>query len=786
MSNDWRRSRARIRDKRGTTTAGRRRRSNVAGACVVKGMGLTFTRLFSRLFGKREMRILMVGLDAAGKTTILYKLKLGEVVTTIPTVGFNVETVEYRNINFTVWDVGGQSKIRPLWRYYFQNTQGLIFVVDSIDRDRIMDARDELHVILNEDVLRDALLLVFANKQDLPNAMNVAEITDKLGLHSLNKRHWYIQSTCATSGDGLYEGLDWLSSKLASEVFLLFNIFEVSSRLKLYHSHLVFKHHSVDSSLARVVHQGSQMDGESQEFYLESPLSGDHSPQNQSLFPHSSPTGVRCLLCRRSFSLEAEVNDGFEAIHICRECKIMILDDNQTNLSMRDIRRLRRHSRDRFRSLESMEDSFSRRFSQLINLANRHDETQVGGSNTPATRRRGSYYAARSRSRRQQVVLSDNDSDVLDQSDSIFGESDSNLSFGGYGGDSDASVDRHSLFDRDLFLQLENGSSGSSDTDIDPMHAGLDQWNSDDQEDEERYWEEAIWEEHRSVYPHQQFQDATNISPNGDGRVARDDAWFHFRVGEAQARYGDNDFEESGFQPAYVGNPEDYVDARGFEELLEQLAAADNSRRGAPPAAASSVRDLPSVVISDDHERHGTQICAVCKDPLAVDTEAKQLPCNHLYHSFCIVPWLKLRNSCPVCRHELPTDDPEYEETKRNYNITARHEPQPPNTDAEIYYAFTELETEEAPDFNGTSTEPGRVEHPQELNQPRGEGNRIRWLFLAAAPIVSIVGIALAFWLKKPTGEVRIQHNTREQLPQRSQSTVTSPATRNRRWWYFF
>ena len=64
-----------------------------------------------------------VGLDAAGKTTILYKLKLGEVVTTIPTIGFNVETVEYKNISFTVWDVGGQDKIRPLWRHYFQNTQ---------------------------------------------------------------------------------------------------------------------------------------------------------------------------------------------------------------------------------------------------------------------------------------------------------------------------------------------------------------------------------------------------------------------------------------------------------------------------------------------------------------------------------------------------------------------------------------------------------------------------------------------------------------------------------------
>ncbi|CAK9182752.1 unnamed protein product [Ilex paraguariensis] len=180
-------------------------------------MGLTFTKLFSRLFAKKEMRILMVGLDAAGKTTILYKLKLGEIVTTIPTIGFNVETVEYKNISFTVWDVGGQDKIRPLWRHYFQNTQGLIFVVDSNDRDRVVEARDELHRMLNEDELRDAVLLVFANKQDLPNAMNAAEITDKLGLHSLRQRHWYIQSTCATSGEGLYEGLDWLSNNIANK-----------------------------------------------------------------------------------------------------------------------------------------------------------------------------------------------------------------------------------------------------------------------------------------------------------------------------------------------------------------------------------------------------------------------------------------------------------------------------------------------------------------------------------------------------------------------------------------
>jgi ADP-ribosylation factor protein 4 len=151
-------------------------------------MGLTISNLFNRLFGKKQMRILMVGLDAAGKTTILYKLKLGEIVTTIPTIGFNVETVEYKNISFTVWDVGGQDKIRPLWRHYFQNTQGLIFVVDSNDRERALEAKEELTKMLQEDELRDAAVLVFANKQDLPNAMTAAEITEKLGLNQLRGR----------------------------------------------------------------------------------------------------------------------------------------------------------------------------------------------------------------------------------------------------------------------------------------------------------------------------------------------------------------------------------------------------------------------------------------------------------------------------------------------------------------------------------------------------------------------------------------------------------------------
>merc|ERR1712219_97923 len=132
------------------------------------------------MFSNKEMRILMVGLDAAGKTTILYNLKLGEVVTTCPTIGFNVEAVEYKNISFTVWDIGGQDKIRKLWRYYYQGTDGAIFIVDSSDRDRIEDAREELFRMLDNDEMRNAALLVFANKQDLPGAMDTSEMAEKL------------------------------------------------------------------------------------------------------------------------------------------------------------------------------------------------------------------------------------------------------------------------------------------------------------------------------------------------------------------------------------------------------------------------------------------------------------------------------------------------------------------------------------------------------------------------------------------------------------------------------
>ena len=159
----------------------------------------------------------MLGLDAAGKTTVLYKLKLGEVVHSIPTIGFNVEELTYGSLNMSVWDIGGQDRIRKLWRHYYQGTNLLIWVVDANDDSRLEEAREELQGLLKEDELRDAVLLVYANKMDLPHARSVSEIADRLKLHSLQQRKWHVQAASATSGDGLFDGLGWAANVLKTQ-----------------------------------------------------------------------------------------------------------------------------------------------------------------------------------------------------------------------------------------------------------------------------------------------------------------------------------------------------------------------------------------------------------------------------------------------------------------------------------------------------------------------------------------------------------------------------------------
>uniref|UniRef100_A0A3Q3II19 ADP-ribosylation factor-like protein 1 n=1 Tax=Monopterus albus TaxID=43700 RepID=A0A3Q3II19_MONAL len=165
-----------------------------------------FSSLFSGLFGTREMRILILGLDGAGKTTILYQLQVGEVVTTIPAIGFNVETVTYKNLKFQVWDLGGQTSI-PYWRCYYSNTDAVIYVVDSSDRDRMGISKSELVAMLEEE-LKKAILVVFANKQDMDQAMTPTEVANALGLPALKDRKWQIFKTSATKGTGLDEAME--------------------------------------------------------------------------------------------------------------------------------------------------------------------------------------------------------------------------------------------------------------------------------------------------------------------------------------------------------------------------------------------------------------------------------------------------------------------------------------------------------------------------------------------------------------------------------------------------
>ncbi|KAJ4342212.1 Arf GTPase arl1 [Didymella glomerata] len=180
-------------------------------------MGGYISKFSGLIWAKKETRILILGLDNAGKTTLLYRLKIGEVVTTIPTIGFNVESVTYKNLNFNVWDLGGQTSIRPYWRCYYANTAAVIFVIDSTDIDRLSTASEELSAMLNEEELRDAALLVFANKQDQPGAKGAGEISEALRLGELKDRNWSIVACSAVAGTGVDEGMDWLVSNVNND-----------------------------------------------------------------------------------------------------------------------------------------------------------------------------------------------------------------------------------------------------------------------------------------------------------------------------------------------------------------------------------------------------------------------------------------------------------------------------------------------------------------------------------------------------------------------------------------
>ncbi len=127
---------------------------------------------------------------------------------------FNVEELTYKNLTFNCWDVGGQHKIRKLWHHYYTGTDALIYVVDSNDATRFEEAREELHDMLKSDALDNTVLLVYANKQDLPHAQSLAVVAERLGLPAMRTRKWKLVPACAMTGEGLVEGLDWIAQQL--------------------------------------------------------------------------------------------------------------------------------------------------------------------------------------------------------------------------------------------------------------------------------------------------------------------------------------------------------------------------------------------------------------------------------------------------------------------------------------------------------------------------------------------------------------------------------------------
>jgi ADP-ribosylation factor protein 1 len=211
-------------------------------------MGSALKKVSSYFSKQEEARILMCGLDAAGKTTILYVSKLGEVVTTIPTIGFNVETVTYGNLKLTVWDVGGRDKSRALWRHYYQNTSALVFVVDSNDRERVNEACEQLHKMANEEELKNRPILIFANKQDLANVQSLDELKEELQLSKLDemKTKWHLQPTIATKNEGINEGFEWLADAIQTKVDITQPIIETINDSKIMKTDLLYLWNSID------------------------------------------------------------------------------------------------------------------------------------------------------------------------------------------------------------------------------------------------------------------------------------------------------------------------------------------------------------------------------------------------------------------------------------------------------------------------------------------------------------------------------------------------------------
>ena len=163
---------------------------------------------------RNNFKIIILGMQNAGKTTILYRLSLGQFIKTTPTIGSNVEELTYNNVKFQAWDLGGQSSSRSVWDVYYMNTDAVVFVIDSQDDEFSEESKEEFHKLIQNSNLKNAVILIFANKQDLPGAKPINKIIEDYELNKLKNHIWKVQPCSAMKGDGLINGIKWLSEQL--------------------------------------------------------------------------------------------------------------------------------------------------------------------------------------------------------------------------------------------------------------------------------------------------------------------------------------------------------------------------------------------------------------------------------------------------------------------------------------------------------------------------------------------------------------------------------------------
>lgn len=472
---------------------------------------------------------------------------------------------------------------------------------------------------------------------------------------------------------------------------------------------------------------------------------------------------MQCIVCAKAFIPSIGVNEGLDSMTICRDCKSLVTDDNRWTFATRNSSRSQRRRGSTHGSSESVDTVFSQQFSQLIGMARQNRDLQLDDDATVSIPQHSSYSSFRSRRVRRSHSETDNES--IDVMDSLFGETDSHISL--YGGESDASFDLYGTIDRETLSPLGYESQIHPYTGIDPLHAGIDQWSPNDPS---AFGE---WDDHRLRDASIQLMEPNrwaDITSPDEGAASPQNLW--------RVRHIDLFTDSDGVDLSpFTGNSGDYLDARGFEELLEQLVQADSSRIGAPPAAASSLQNLPHLIVSKDHEKNGTLLCAVCKDPLSIDSEARKLPCSHLYHPSCILPWLRMRNSCPICRYELPTDDPAYEAWKQNVRTEIPHQ------------------VAAGESYNDALSDPGdEANNNEDINgtddAAHGSNNGRRWFLIAAAPLAAILGIAIAAFLRNSMagGRIRIGQDSSNHNLQQSQRYRSATAAKNTStsWWSLY